>query len=81
MDLLKSFKLFEKKEDATLTNWYDFVIAYFVCLAAMWTVYIVIDNTFWFLPVFWYFCARPIETAIRNYYVTEVVPKRVFRYL
>lgn len=62
MELLNLFK--------KNTTWYDFIIAYFVCLAVMQTVYIVIDKTFWFIPVFWYLFSFPIETVIRNYYTT-----------
>lgn len=66
-----NFRLFEKSNNTpTSIAWYDFVFSYFICLGAMWTVRIVIENTFWFLPIFWYFGAKPIESAIKNYYVS-----------
>lgn len=72
----------EKTDDNNLSSWYDFVFAYFICLGAMWTVLIVINNTFWFLPIFWYFGAKPIESAIKNYYVTTIPEQgRFTRYL
>ena len=51
----------------------SFVVFYFTCLCVMYSVYIIIDNTFWFLPLFWYFCAIRIEECIRSHYIKKIV--------
>jgi len=59
--------IFEKTNDSKVC---DFILMYLTYLGVMWTVFFVIDNTFWVLPLIWYFGAKPIESSIKKYYHT-----------
>ena len=45
----------------------DFVICYLVTICVIWTIFIVINYTFWFIPIFMYFSKSSLENSIKNY--------------